>query len=101
MKRSLFTLAFLTLTLPASAQGVDPLLGKWKVNVEKSKTDFPQAKLTVNTYAKEAENIVTRIGNTINILRFRQGKVITVPGAWLRFRASCVAGRWSMGTAWS
>jgi hypothetical protein len=124
------------LTLPAFGQDVDPLLGKWKVNVEKSKVDFPQAKLTVNTYAKEGEIIVntiegidaqdkpykivlqhiydgiphlstgnpnydstayTRIGNTINILRFRQGKVIDVgqgvivPGKTLTFTGEGVA----------
>jgi hypothetical protein len=36
MKSTIFALAFLSLTLPASVQGVDPLIGTWKLNVEKS-----------------------------------------------------------------
>jgi hypothetical protein len=35
----------ISLTLPAFGQGIDPLLGKWKVNVEKSKTDFPPTEI--------------------------------------------------------
>jgi hypothetical protein len=40
MKRTIFTLAFLSLTLPAFSQGVDPVLGTWKLNLEKSTANF-------------------------------------------------------------
>jgi hypothetical protein len=118
------------LTLPAFGQGVDPLLGTWKMNLEKSTSTRPVlVKSAVNTYAMEGQNIVntvegidaqgkpykgillhiydgmphpatgadfdatsyTRIGNTINFIRFRQGKVvevgqaIIVPGKTLTF----------------
>jgi hypothetical protein len=33
MKRTIFALAFFSLTLPAAAQGVDPLTGTWKMNL--------------------------------------------------------------------
>ena len=36
MKCTIFALAFFSLTLPAFGQGVDPLIGTWKLNVAKS-----------------------------------------------------------------
>jgi hypothetical protein len=36
MKRTILALAFFTLTLPAFGQSVDPLIGTWKLNLEKS-----------------------------------------------------------------
>jgi hypothetical protein len=104
------------LTLPAFGQGVDPLLGTWKMNVEKSTSTGTLVKSAVNTYAKDGENIIntiegidaqgkpykttlqhiydgmphpstgpyydatayTRIDNTINLIRFRQGKAVEV-----------------------
>jgi hypothetical protein len=36
MKTTLFALAFFSVTLPAFGQGVDPLIGTWKLNFEKS-----------------------------------------------------------------
>jgi hypothetical protein len=129
MKITIFALAFFTLTLPAFGQGVDPLLGTWKFNPEKSTSTAPLAKSAVNTYTKDGENIAfnmeaidaqgkpfkvsfqqiydgmphpnpgavfdasayTRVGNTINFTRFRQGKavevtqVVIVPGKTLTF----------------
>jgi hypothetical protein len=42
MKSTLFALAFFALTFPAFGQGVDPLIGTWKLNVEKSTSTAPQ-----------------------------------------------------------
>jgi hypothetical protein len=36
MKSAIFALTFFSLTLPAFGQGVDPLIGTWKLNVAKS-----------------------------------------------------------------
>jgi hypothetical protein len=36
MKSTIFALAFFSLTLPAFGQSVDPLIGTWKLNLEKS-----------------------------------------------------------------
>jgi hypothetical protein len=41
MKSILFALAFFSLALPAFGQGVDPLIGTWKLNLAKSKFDGP------------------------------------------------------------
>jgi hypothetical protein len=107
----------LGLTLPAAAQGVDPLIGTWKINLEKSTSNLPLDKSQTNTYAVDGQNIAltvegmdakgesykvtykhiydgqphpttgnpnydssayTRIGNTINWVRFRQGKTAEV-----------------------
>jgi hypothetical protein len=115
---------------PAFGQGVDPLLGTWKFNPEKStSTGLLLGKSAVNTYAMEGQIIVntiegiddqatpykrvlqhiydgmphpiicgtfdttayTRIGNTINLIRFRQwkagevGQGVIVPGKTLTF----------------
>ena len=105
------------LTLPAFGQGVDPLIGTWKFNPEKSMSNIPMVKSFTNTYAGEGQNLTntsegvdaqgqpfkivarhiydgmphpttgstefdsttfTRIGNTINGVRFRQGKTVEV-----------------------
>jgi hypothetical protein len=106
------------LTLPAFGQGVDPLVGTWKLNVEKSTYVGPPApKSQTNTFTGEGQNFIdtvegvtaqgqaykivfrhiydgmphpttgiptydstiyTRIGNTINAVRFRTGKPVEV-----------------------
>jgi hypothetical protein len=102
---------------PAFGQNVDPLIGTWKLNVEKSTSNLPLDKSQTNTYAVDGENIAltvegmdakgdaykvtykhiydgqphptmgtanydssayTRSGNTINWVRFRQGKTAEV-----------------------
>jgi hypothetical protein len=65
------------LTLPAFGQGGDPVIGTWKLNLEKQR---------IPTYDS---TIYTRIGNTINAVRFRTGKpvevaqIVIVPGKTL------------------
>jgi hypothetical protein len=44
------------LTLPAFGQGVDPLIGTWKLNLEKSTSTNPLQKSQTNTYAGEGQN---------------------------------------------
>jgi hypothetical protein len=106
------------LTLPAFGQGVDPLIGTWKMNVEKSTfVGTPPVKRLIQTYSGEGQNFIdtvevldaqgqpthtvyrhiydgmphpttgspdydstayTRVGNTIDGVRFRQGKVVEV-----------------------
>jgi hypothetical protein len=113
------------LTLPAFGQGVDPLIGSWKLNLEKSTSNEPLQRSATLTAAREGQNIVntsegvdaqgqpfkfvfrhiydgmphpttgnpdydstayTRVGNTINAVRFKNGKtaevnqVVIVPG---------------------
>ena len=113
------------LTLPAFGQAVDPLIGTWKMNVEKSTSSAPLAKSQTLTWSGEGQNLIDtnegldaqgqpfkiifrhiydgmphpttgspdydstiywRIGNTINIVRSRQGKTaelgqaVIVPG---------------------
>jgi hypothetical protein len=103
------------LTLPAFGQGVDPLIGTWKLNFEKSTN--PLLKSATSTFAGQGNDLTnttdaidtqgrtlkivfrhiydgmphptagspdynsttyTRIGNTINSVRFRQGKAVEV-----------------------
>jgi hypothetical protein len=117
MKRTILALAFFSLTLPAFAQGVDPLIGTWKFNPEKSTSTGPLPKSMTVTYSAAEGGLIgindvvgadgqafkvtfrhvydgmphpttgnpdfdqtayTRIGNTINIVRFRQGKAVEV-----------------------
>jgi hypothetical protein len=117
MKRTVFALAFFSLTLPAFGQGVDPLIGTWKLNLEKSKSTEPLPKSQIATWAGEGQNFAVtvngvdakgqpfkfvfkhiydgmphpqtgaanadtsayaRIGNTINIVRFKNGKPVNV-----------------------
>jgi hypothetical protein len=116
MKSAIFALAFFGLTLPAFGQGVDPLIGTWKMNLEKS-TINPPPKSLISTFSKEGDHFIavsdlvtadgqtfktvfqqiydgqphpttgfpnydasasTRIGNTINSVRFKQGKTVEV-----------------------
>ena len=105
------------LAVPAFGQGVDPLIGTWKLNVEKSTSTNQLVRSQVNVWAMEGQNLIdtvegvdaqgqpfkivyqhiydgqphpttgspnydsttyTRIGNTINIVRFRGGKAVEV-----------------------
>jgi hypothetical protein len=106
------------LTLPAFGQGVDPLIGTWKLNVEKSMGSTGSVpKSLTSTVAGEGQNLTntgegvdaqgqafkvvfrhiydgmphpttgnpdynsttyTRIGNTINAIRFKDGKPVEV-----------------------
>jgi hypothetical protein len=117
MKRlGLGIIVALGLMLPAFGQGVDPLLGTWKLNYEKS-TGSGFRSLTLTFTAAEGRNLVavtdgvdtqgnqlhgtlrhtydgmphptdgspdadstsyTRLEDTINIVRFKQGKVTEV-----------------------
>ena len=117
------------MTLPAFGQGVDPLIGTWKLNLEKSTSTNPLQKSQTN--AGEGHNFTltvdgvdaqgqaykmivrhiydgqphpttgnpnydstafTRVGNTINAVRFRNRKVVEVaqgvivPGKTYKFR---------------
>jgi hypothetical protein len=64
MKSTIFALAFFSLTLPASAQGVDPYIGTWKLNVEKS-TSTSLSKSQTNVVTKEGQDFITT-GDGIN-----------------------------------
>jgi hypothetical protein len=106
---------------PAFGQRVDPLIGTWKLNLEKSTAfGFTLTESTTLTWSGEGQNFIntaegvdaqgqsfkmifrhiydgqphpttgnpkwdatayTRIGNTINIIRFRQGKTVSVERA--------------------
>jgi hypothetical protein len=98
-------------------QGVDPLVGTWKQNLERSTSTLPMPKSQTLTWTGEGQNFIdtnegmdaqgqpfkivfrhiydgmphpttgnpdydstayTRIGNTINWVRFRQGKAVEV-----------------------
>ena len=57
MKRAIFALAFLTLTLPAFGQGVDPLIGTWKFNLETGKgANSASASSCVETFRTRVEH---------------------------------------------
>jgi hypothetical protein len=56
MKMTTFALAFLALTLPAFGQGVDPLIGTWKMNVEKSTSTRPLEKSITLTFTGEGQS---------------------------------------------
>jgi hypothetical protein len=108
------------LTLPAFGQGIDPLIGSWKLNLEKSTsegTGGPTFRNLTLTWSGEGQNLIdtaegvtvqgqpfkvafqhiydgqphqttgsqdydattyTRIGNTINLVRFKQGKAVEI-----------------------
>jgi hypothetical protein len=106
------------LTLPAFGQGVDPLIGTWKLALEKSTyVGVPADKSETLTFTAEGQNFIdtidradaqgrvfkqvtihiydgmphpttgnpnydasayTRVGSTINAVRFRQGKTVEV-----------------------
>jgi hypothetical protein len=62
MKRTIFAFAFFTLTLPAFGQGVDPLIGTWKLNLEKSTfTGRVAPKSRTVTWAVDGENLAATI----------------------------------------
>jgi hypothetical protein len=106
---------------PGGTASVDPLIGTWKLNLEKStSTGGPLPKSMILTFAREGQSIVgrndtvdakgqaftlvtqqiydgmphpstgvtafdasafARIGNTINIVRFKEGKIVAVAQA--------------------
>jgi hypothetical protein len=62
MKRTLFPLAFLTLSLPAFGQSVDPLLGTWKLSLEKSTgVGLPALKSQTLTWSGEGQTLVATL----------------------------------------
>jgi hypothetical protein len=118
------------LAVPALGQGVDPILGTWRLNVEESQFPFPPPKSQTLTFVMGGQNIVntaegvgadgkpfkvvfqhiydgqphpttgteaydasafTRIGNTINIARYKDGKMVQlvqgviIPGKTITF----------------
>jgi hypothetical protein len=133
MKRlGLAIIVAIGLTLPAFGQGVDPLIGTWKLNLEKSTSTNPLQRSLTLTWTGEGQNLIDtsegidaqgqafkvvyrhiydgmphpttgnpdydstiyyRIGNTINGVRFRQGKTsevtqtVIVPGKTLTITA--------------
>jgi hypothetical protein len=118
MKRTISALVFFSLTLPASAQGVDPLIGTWKMNLEKSTVvGIPPLRSATLTWSYDGQTLIdtsegvdaqgqpfknivrhiydgmphpstgspdfdqtayTRIGNTINWVRFKNSKTVEV-----------------------
>jgi hypothetical protein len=120
MKTTLFALAFFSVTLPAFGQGVDPLIGTWKLNFEKSVPsplksatliiagEGQNRTLTANGVLTRGQPVgsvqqhvydgvphpttgasdydataFARIGNTINVVRFKNGKPMEVGQAIL------------------
>jgi hypothetical protein len=122
MRRIILTCALAgILTAPAFAQGVDPLVGTWKMNPERSTVvGLPMLKSQTLTWSGEGQNLIdtadaidsegqplhvifrhiydgqphpttgdpgydsstyTRIGNTMNIVRFKEGKTVLVAQA--------------------
>jgi hypothetical protein len=55
MKGTIFALAFFSFTLPAFGQGVDPIIGTWKLNFEKS-TNSP-LKSATSTFAGQGNDL--------------------------------------------
>jgi hypothetical protein len=123
------------LTLPAFGQGIDPYIGTWKLNVEKS-TSSSLSKSQTNVVTKEGQDFITvadgisaegqafkltftvnsdgqphpstgspnydstayvRIGNTFNLIRYKNGKtvevgqIVIVPGKMLTATAEGIA----------
>jgi hypothetical protein len=72
MKRTVFALAFFSLTLPVFGQGVDPYIGTWKFNAAKSTWVggplIPQS-MTM-TYVADGPGLI----GTIDIVGARGGK---------------------------
>jgi hypothetical protein len=76
MKGTIFVLAFFSLTLPAFGQGVDPMLGVWKWNPEKSMWgDTPTPKSMTVTWAAEGPNTIIATLDEVNA-QGRQLKVV-------------------------
>jgi hypothetical protein len=62
MKSTIFALAFLGLMLPTFGQGVDPLIGSWKLNLEKSTfTGIAPPKSRTATWALEGQNLAVSV----------------------------------------
>jgi hypothetical protein len=62
MKRTLFALALFSFTLPAFGQGVDPLIGTWKLNLEKSTfIGTPAPKSQTLTFTGEGHNFIDTV----------------------------------------
>jgi hypothetical protein len=62
MKRSgLGIIVALGLTLPAFGQGVDPLIGSWKLNLEKSPSAAPLFKSLTLTWSGEGQNLIDTV----------------------------------------
>jgi hypothetical protein len=57
MKRTISALVFFSLTLPAFGQGIDPLIGTWKLNLEKSTGAIGFRSLTL-TWTGEGQNFI-------------------------------------------
>jgi hypothetical protein len=68
VKRTIFALAFFSLTLPAFGQDVDPLIGTWY-------DGMPHPTTGTSLYDSTA---YTRSGNTISWVRFKNGKQVGV-----------------------
>jgi hypothetical protein len=58
MNIRLATAELLCLTLPAFGQGVDPYIGTWKLNTEKSTSTIPLPKSLNITWSKDGENTI-------------------------------------------
>lgn len=110
-----FAIAALIVASPTFGQGVDPLIGSWKLDVQKSTGSVPKS--MTSTWLGEEQNITltsegvnaqgqpfklvmlhiydgqphpttgspdydsstyTRIGNTVNVVRFKNGKPVVV-----------------------
>jgi hypothetical protein len=57
MKSTIFALAFFSLTLPTFGQGIDPVIGTWKLNLEKTTyIGIPTPKSQTLTFAGEGQN---------------------------------------------
>jgi hypothetical protein len=102
---------------PAFGQGIDPLIGTWKLNLEKSTSTGPLPKSQTIIWSGEGQNLIatnegvsaqgepykfifrhiydgqphptsgnpnydsalfSRIGNTVNAIRFKNGKTVEV-----------------------
>jgi hypothetical protein len=57
MKRTILALALLTLTLPAFGQGVDSILGTWKLNLEKTTSTEPLVKNLTNIAVRRSNEM--------------------------------------------
>jgi hypothetical protein len=67
MKSKLALIGLMTvLAMPALAQTTNPLLGTWKLNVEKSTFFGPPPKSGVTTFAPDAQGIVKNSGGGID-----------------------------------
>jgi hypothetical protein len=64
MKSTIFALAFFSLTLPAFGQSVDPLIGTWKMNPEKSMAvgfEIEKSQTLTYIYMRDGQNIALNV----------------------------------------